>query len=158
MAANFEGTYVMNVHISQLVAAIRDPAFSAQMDIAMRSENPTPPGVWYRFHHGVSMSSWGEKITITLQPMENNTTHMVIHSECVVPTAFIDMGKNKKVVNGIYDYLLANARRYPIVQAQAEPQPQAQPQANDEPRFCNACGASLKEGAIFCTNCGNKVR
>ena len=171
MAASHENSYTLYVSISQLIAAIRDPAFSTTLNVEMKSENPTPPGVWYRFHHGVSFTSWGEKITITLHPMGEAVTHVRIHSECGMPTQVIDWGKNQQVVCNIYEYLEANVRRYPAGPApfgapQAAPQfqPQAAPVAAPQPQVAPETMAQAPAEPLpqfqpqtapkFCPKCG----
>lgn len=167
MAAKYENTYVISASMEQLRGAILDQAFSSKLNVTLKSENPSPTGVWYRFHHGVSFTSWGEKITITLTPMGNMATQVNIHSECGMPTQIIDWGKNKQVVCNIYEYLEANVGRYPAgapqVQGaqppqfqQAQPQPQFQPVQQGS--FCRNCGAAVSPQAAFCMSCGAKLR
>ena len=161
MAAQHENTYTANVNIQQLMAAIRDPMFASSLDLILRSENPTPPGVWYRFHHGTSFASWGEKITITLTPIGPTATQLHIHSECGMPTQVVDWGKNKQLVNKIYTYLSSNVMRYAAPAAQpAAARPLTPPPAAPQPgtpAFCSACGTPLVPGARFCSRCGTKI-
>ncbi len=161
MAANYENTYTMNLDINQLVAAIRDPAFASKLNLDFKSENPSPTGIWYRFHHGVTFTSWGEKVTVTLTPVGYMVTQLHIHSVCAMPTQVADWGKNRQVVCNIFEYLQANAYRYPAPQQpqQAVPQPQ---QAAPQPQFsqpvCKACGKLLASDNLFCGYCGTKVQ
>ena len=76
---------------------------SAGLDMSLKSENPTNNGVWFRFHHGFSMRSYGEKITVTLTP-DNAGTLVQIHSECGMPTQLVDYGMNKKNVASLFQY------------------------------------------------------
>ncbi len=170
MAARYENTYTMPADINQIISVIRDPAFTAKLNLDFKSENPTATNVWFRFHHGVTFTSWGEKITITLTPA-NNATQVHIRSECAMPTQVADWGKNKQVVSNIYEYLKANTAGAPAYRpnptpAQAAPQPQApvcqQPVAAAQPQaakaFCTACGKPLANGNLFCGYCGAKVQ
>ena len=159
MAANHRGTNVINANINALIALIRDPGFSGALNISMKSENPTPVGVWYRFHHGVSFSSWGEKITITLTYINDYSTNVDIHSECGMPTQVIDWGKNKRIVCNIFENIEANIGRFAQV-APAQSQQPVQPQQPQQPtgaNFCTKCGARLAMGGNFCTKCGAKI-
>ena len=185
MAAKHENTYMMRLTVEQLRRIINNPSFVKRLDLIMRSENPTGTGVWYRLHHGTSFTSWGEKITITLTPVQGNQTQVHIHSECGLPTQVIDWGKNKQMVNSIYEYLAREAAAVPPIpqtpeqpqyqqpQASAQPQyqpqpqpgasaqpqyqPQPQPGASAQPRFCMYCGTPLNPGARFCSSCGTKL-
>ena len=165
MAAKHENTYIINASMEQLRAAILDSAFSTKLNVSMKSENPSPTGIWYRFHHGVTIASWGEKITITLTPMGNMATQVHIHSECGMPTQIIDWGKNKQIVCNVYEYLEANVRRYP---AGAPQIPGAQPPQFQNPvqrqfaapqvTYCRNCGVAVNGQAAFCMSCGAKLR
>lgn len=161
MAANYKNTYTMNVSLQQLCDVIRSQAFADKLRVLMKSENPTPTGVWYRFHHGTSFTSWGEKITITLTPLAANLTQVDIHSECGMPTQVIDWGKNKQVVCNVYEYLEANAPYAPVAPATptapAAPMAPAQPIAPSAPRFCTSCGAPVELPSNFCSRCGAKL-
>ena len=148
MAANFGKTYLMNVNINQLTSVIRDPEFAMKLRIAMKSENVTATKVWYRFHHGMTFASWGEKITIELTPVDTNTTHVSIHSECGMPTHVVDWGKNKSVVSNIYDYLEANVGKYKMKKVRS----------TAYRRECHKCGAELAKAADFCSRCGAKAK
>ena len=120
MAANFGQNYNVNASVEQLRSIIMDPRFATELRISLKSENKEPDRIWYRFHHGASMSSWGEKITITITPLQNGTTSLHIHSECGMPTQVIDWGKNKKIVHNIYAYMEKSYKNsYAQAQAQA---------------------------------------
>ena len=66
------------------------------LDMSLKSENPTNTGVWFRIHHGMSMVSYGEKIAVTLTP-DGNGTHVHILSECGMPTQLVDYGETAKM-------------------------------------------------------------
>lgn len=155
MAANHQQTYKMDVSMQQLQSIICSNAFVVQLDLDFKSENPSPTGVWYRLHHGVSFTSWGEKITITLTPLGPMSTQVVIHSECGMPTQVIDWGKNKQIVRNVYEYLAANIRQFPL---QAPVQPVQQPAEATPPRFCSQCGQPITGQGNFCVYCGYKLR
>ena len=53
MAAQYEAKYNVNATMNQLLSIIRSPAFSTTLNVEMKSENPAPFGVWFRFHHGI---------------------------------------------------------------------------------------------------------
>ena len=150
MAASYKNTYTINAGIQQLRDTIRSRDFAGRLNVEMKSENPTPTGVWYRFHHGVTFTSWGEKITITLTPLPDSTTQVEIHSECGMPTQVVDWGKNKQVVCNVYEYLEANAPNMPITSSQ--------PTAQTPSRFCTSCGSPVDSTSNFCSRCGAKLR
>lgn len=149
MAANYSDTNVLNANINQVIALIRDISFSNVLNIEMKSENPTPTGVWYRFHHGVSFTSWGEKITISLTPVGPSATRIDITSECGMPTQVIDWGKNKSIVCNVFEYIGANIGRFVQV-------PPAQPGQQAYDKYCFQCGTGLSASSNFCTKCGAK--
>lgn len=78
---------------------------SAGLNLSLKSENPGENGaVWFRVLHGMSMTSYGEKITITLRPMGSGTDVHIL-SECGLPTQIVDYGKNAKNCAAIFAYL-----------------------------------------------------
>lgn len=173
MAANASNSInVTNSSVNQVMALLKDPAFCSTLNFELKSENVTPTGVWYRFHHGVTFTSWGEKITITLSETAPSNVRIDVHSECGMPTQIIDWGKNKQNISAIFEYISRNLSRYVAVAPAAAPSaPQtasapaapATPQAatapvapSQERRFCFNCGARLNRGALFCSNCGAK--
>lgn len=50
---------------------------------------------------GVSMSSWGENVTIACNYLDESHTRISITSAPVVPTTLIDFGKGKKNINNV---------------------------------------------------------
>lgn len=161
MAAQYGQNYSINASMEQIINILRSPGFSAPLNITLKSENPSPTGVWFRFHHGMSWVSYGEKITITLTPLSATNVLVQIHSECGMPTQVIDWGKNRSVVNNIYNQLMIalastvpgfNNAPAPSV-AQPAPQPAAQPAGF---KFCFKCGNKLDKSAMFCNVCGQK--
>ena len=165
MAASHQNTYVLNVGIERIINVIKSSRFSSYLNIEMKSENPAVDGVWYRFHHGGSFSSWGEKITITLNRISNVSTSMIIHSECGMPTQVIDWGKNQQNVCNIYEYIereLAtnqyNAPSPSFVAPTASPSPATEVSDAPAKRFCTNCGNKVSPDDVFCTNCGTKLK
>ena len=120
--------------MEQLVNILRSPGFSAPLNITLKSENPSPSGVWFRFHHGMSWVSYGEKITITLTPLAATTILVQIHSECGMPTQIIDWGKNRSVVTNIYNQLMISLTSNPDAYS-AQSAPQQAPQAASQPTY-----------------------
>lgn len=186
MAANHKSSYVMNTTMENLCNIIKSENFSQTLNIEMKSENPTDNGVWYRFHHGVTFTSWGEKITITLTRVNSEMTTMEIHSECGLKTQVIDWGKNKRNVCNIYEEIerglspegaqptAATPAPSPTPTAEpaapaAEPAPAAPaptvepamaPEKKDKPviNFCSHCGTKVAPGSIFCSQCGTLLK
>lgn len=173
MARQAQEERILNLPIDVIVQKMRN--VGSQSNFALRSENPTPDGgVWFRVHHGASFTSWGEKVTVTLTPM-GQQTRIHIHSECGMPTQLVDGGKNAKVVRYLFDYILRPlpgqpmaAQPAPVQQVpqptqqsadqQAPAQQPAQPNAAPQPRFCSQCGTPLVPNAHFCMRCGKPLQ
>ena len=156
MARSATDERIIDLPIELIIGRMR--TVGSESNFALRSENPTPTGVWFRVHHGASMASWGEKITVTLTPM-GQQTKVHIFSECGMPTQLIDYGKNRKVVNYLFDFIMrpgygqpAQNQDHTLQQAQSVQQPA--PQA----RFCTACGKPIVPGASFCIGCGKPLQ
>lgn len=107
MAANHQEIRIYQIQIDNIVAILRSPRFCAELNLEMKSENPTATGVWYRFHHGMTMASYGEKITVTLNVINGGLVQVNIHSECGMPTQVVDWGKNKSNVEVVFNYIEA---------------------------------------------------
>lgn len=159
----------------------------AGLNVNLKSENPTPTGVWFRILHGFSMASYGEKITVTLENLGGGTGVHIL-SECGMPTQVVDWGKNASNVRAIFAYLeqglpmgqpmnapqAAYAAQQPAYDPRggyASQQP-AQPTYAQQPvqpayaaqqpvpqanRFCPGCGAPAAPGANFCGHCGARL-
>ena len=115
------------------------------LEIELKSENPAPNGVWFRFHHGTSFSSWGEKITITMSALSANQTNVDVFSECGMPTQVVDWGVNQQNVSNIFAYLDANCQPMPTHNFGVS-----------RTKFCYICGQQLSAEDAFCTNCGTR--
>ena len=160
MAAQYGQNYTINATMDQLINIFRSPAFAAPLNIKLKSENPSPSGIWFRFHHGMSWASYGEKITITLTPLSATTVLVQIHSECGMPTQVIDWGKNKSVVCNVYEQIMAMLNSQAPAHNMPNPNPSynapaPQPQ-NNGTKFCFRCGTRLDASAAFCSHCGQK--
>ena len=156
MARSAVDERIIDLPIELIIGRMR--TVGSESNFALRSENPTPTGVWFRVHHGASMASWGEKITVTLTPM-GQQTKVNIFSECGMPTQLIDYGKNRKVVNYLFDFIMRPGYGQPAQnQDYAQQQAQSVQQPAPQARFCTACGKAITPGARFCTNCGNPLQ
>ena len=148
----------------------------AGLNVSLKSENPGDNGsMWFRVHHGMTMTSYGEKITITLTPAANGTDVHIL-SECAMPTQLVDYGKNKQncaAIFGYFDNGIQQIAAAPMFNDRAmtyAQQPQAgmmgqQPQVQQAaPQaaaqsfvFCVECGAKNDRSANFCMKCGAKL-
>lgn len=150
----------------------------AGLNVNLKSENPGDNGsIWFRVHHGMTMTSYGEKITITLKP-QGNGTDVHILSECAMPTQLVDYGKNKQncaAIFGYFDRSIQQAAAGPMFidrsaayqsapqpaamgVPQPQPAPAVQPQAAAQPFvFCVECGTKNDRSANFCMKCGAKL-
>ena len=153
----------------------------AGLKLSLQSENSGDNGsVWFQVHHGLSLESYGEKITITLRPAGKPVgvgTDVHILSACSMPTQLIDYGKNQENCQAIFRYFEAELPQPQEAQPSGQYvqpgyqqpsdrylQPDIQPQA---PLPADSFGAPAGNAApevnipplqeyIFCTECGRK--
>lgn len=106
MAAKYGETRMCNIPLMAIVERLRAINGSG-LGFKFGSEIPNQTnGVTITMGHGVSMTSWGENITVTLNPVQpEGTTKVDILSQCALPTQVIDWGKNKKLVHKLFEYL-----------------------------------------------------
>lgn len=159
MAAKFEQTKIFSLPMQDFLAELRSSRFTSTLNFKFKSENQSSTGIWYRFHHGVSLTSWGEKITITLTPVAN-TTQITVLSECGLPTQIIDLGKNRAVVCNIFEHLEKYVKpgSVPASEETIVVSDSSSPQSNaDKTCYCSKCGKQLFKTDKFCTACGNKI-
>ncbi|MGI6072967.1 MAG: zinc ribbon domain-containing protein [Lachnospiraceae bacterium] len=144
---------------------------AAGFNFSLQSENHTETGVWFRIIHGMSFQSYGEKITVTLTPVVGGVS-VNVHSECGLPTQWVDGGKNQSNVDLIFKYIesgggatmAAQTQQYqaytqPAQQPVQQPsytRPAQQPAAGHA--FCGRCGTKLSPGTRFCPRCGTPAR
>lgn len=57
---------------------------------------------------GVSMASWGAKVSVHIEPAQGGTA-VRIRSECAIPLQLVDYGKNRKNVEQIASGLTPSA-------------------------------------------------
>ena len=148
MAASYAGSIDFNISAEQIVNVLRERAFCSVLNLELKSENPTPTGVWFRFHHGTTFLSWGEKITITVTPLPGGITRVDASSECGLPTQVIDWGKNKQNVCNILEYVEKRLNSAAPTQAQAP--------TTCATKYCFNCGKQIGADANFCCFCGTK--
>jgi hypothetical protein len=148
MAANFQQVKTYTIKPEYFFDELRNPYFAQALNIEMKSENYTPGGLWFRFHHGVSFSSWGEKITITVVVLQGGITQVTVHSECGMPTQVFDWGKNSSNVTAIFNQLEA------AVFARYNQDMYARNQAANSKCFCTKCGTQMLRSDKFCVKCG----
>lgn len=165
MAAKYEESRDYSIDFNTALKIMRW-LDSTDLNISLKSENPVQDGsVWFRYIHGMSFRSYGEKITITLRALAERKTNIHIHSECGMPTQIFDSGKNKSNVCNIYSkinsYISLNNCQSPIEFYQttaniSESTPQKS--ENTTSNFCIKCGAKLNPDDNFCIACGNRIK
>ena len=182
MGAKSQDARLYPVPIGYFVEKLRNIDHGG-LNLNLKSENPIPSGVWFRIHHGATFTSWGEKITVTLEYFGASTGVSVL-SECGLPTQVVDWGKNASNVRAIFAYLEKDMPApapgaYPAAPQQPgayAPQPAANPvpaaaqpaasqpapadtrgPAQTAPRFCPGCGKPVQAGAKFCSGCGTRL-
>ena len=60
MARSATDERIIDLPIELIIGRMR--TVGSESNFALRSENPTPTGVWFRVHHGASMASWGLRV------------------------------------------------------------------------------------------------
>ncbi|MBE6742513.1 MAG: zinc ribbon domain-containing protein [Ruminococcaceae bacterium] len=126
MAANNRDVRIFPGRPDYYIQKLRNIAYSG-MGFTFDSENNYSNAIVFNFRHGVSFTSWGEQIRVTLTPQGDNTV-IDVYSECSLPTQVVDWGKNKENTSRIIMYLSNNQQGY-AQQAYAQPQQgYAQPQ------------------------------
>ena len=156
MAASAQDARVYNIPIDYFVQKLRAIQTSG-LGLTYTSEAATPYGYQFHIYRGVSLTSWGENVTVTLSS-QGNGTNVAIYSECSLPTQLIDWGKNSQNIYSIFMYLErdmassagANTQRSMF---SADPM-QASPGAQEGTKYCTYCGAQAKSDAHFCASCG----
>ena len=149
MAAKYSSFIVLRATVEQLRAMICAPDFVPTLNLNFQTQVATPNGITLHLKSKVSMSSWGETVTITLSQVSPTDVRMDVLSECNMPTQIFDWGKNKKNVGMIFDYMNMNLHRF------AAPAPQASYQA-PQAKVCPCCASPIEEGELFCSNCGTR--
>ncbi len=102
MAASYTGQCFYPVPIDYFVQKARGVA-QAGLKLRYALETPIQNGLFIRMSKGTTLASWGENVQITLICAPNGT-QVNIYSECAMPTQIIDMGANKKNVEGLFKY------------------------------------------------------
>lgn len=103
MAANSRLVKVYPVQIGYFIEKLRAVAYNLPK-FTYSYEHPIPGGVLVVLDHGMTFSSWGEDIKVTLLNGGNQTT-VDISSKCSMPTQIIDWGKNTENLNMLFSYL-----------------------------------------------------
>ncbi|MEE1109071.1 MAG: hypothetical protein UH229_03255 [Lachnospiraceae bacterium] len=105
MGAKAQKQMMISAPLMTIVERLR--AMGPVLKYSFLSETPTPNGgAMFRFSHKVSLTSWGENVTVTAAPNGNETVVM-IRSECALPTQLVDWGKNSHNCGEIAQYLAA---------------------------------------------------
>ena len=149
MAAKYSSFIVLRATVEQLRAMICAPDFVPTLQMHFQSQITTPNGIALHLKSKVTMSSWGETVTINLSRVSPNEVRVDVLSECNMPTQIFDWGKNKKNVGMIFDHMNRNLHRF------AAPTPQAS--SNEpQPKVCPGCASPIEQGELFCPNCGTR--
>ena len=141
MGASHSGSFMVQSSLAQVNALICDPIFAQQNGLTFVNYVPFPNQVTFNFSSGVTFTSWGEDVQISISSTGPNQVMMMVNSVCSMPTQVVDWGKNAENVNRIANYVLMNIGRYTMAPAQ---------------QFCQHCGAQVN-GGTFCPKCGQKM-
>ncbi|MDD6236532.1 MAG: hypothetical protein PUB00_04030 [Clostridiales bacterium] len=174
MAAHYTEARILNTTFTPLQALLKDPVFCQILNLKFQSEILNGSNIWYCFDHGVTFSSWGEKITLSLTPIPQGQTRVDVSSECRMPTQIIDWGINKQNTTAIFNYIISYLPHYqaalstvPTQSAVSAPTETAcqSPTSSSVPnttassanqKYCICCGTLLASDAKFCIKCGSK--
>lgn len=159
MAASSMFSKSYAVSSQELCNILASPQFAYELKFSQDIAMQVPGGMMYTFKSGVSFTSWGEKISITVYSLGPAVTKVDIMSECAMPTQIVDWGKNQTNINSITMFL--DRTFVPVMnsnfgQPQGQPYGQTQGQPQGEARFCTSCGARIPADSAFCPSCGAK--
>lgn len=126
MAASSQGSQTLNVPIQAVINLLRDPNFHANFKFTYKGEYFGGYYSTFTYSHGVTFTSWGETVTVTVSVPPSNMVQIDIRSECSMPTQIIDWGKNKENVDNIFKFIYANIGFY--INALGAFPPPSQPQ------------------------------
>jgi hypothetical protein len=119
MGARYQGVVQFPGTREQVIAASQEAA--RRSGLRVTAADPATGTVHAETR--VSMSSWGEKVTVYVDAYNQ----VSVTSQCLLPTQLIDWGKNKRNVNRFFGHLTA------LLQPSAFPPP-APPPAQFPPR------------------------
>lgn len=131
MGASFKNQIVVRCSLQQMLAIIKDPDFCKKLNLKavelVQDEVQEEPQeiqqeetqdvqqeknrIAFHFTHGVTFTSWGENISITLTPDADNGICVEVYSVCVEEQQMIDMGKNKSNTKHILEYIEKAVRK-----------------------------------------------
>lgn len=159
MAANFSDFRVYPFSVQRICSELRSSRLCTMLKLINKGE--IPGAYQFNFKHDVSLTSWGEDITVTLHPIEEGKTSVVIRSECALPTQVIDWGKNKENVNAMLRHLdTFLPMNFEDANANGQIPQNTAPNGvvTASAPFCPKCGVAVSADAKFCSKCGTKVK
>ena len=168
MAASSQYAKVYNIPLDFFVQRMRYIQTSG-LGMEMRGEAPVMGGLQFFLKHGVSLTSWGENVTVFLTD-QGGATNVTIRSECALATQIVDWGKNTENINGIFMYLERDMAAY-YASGAAQPaddrslpqqNPYSAPAYNPAPQqsagpVCPNCGTQAPPMSRFCAVCGSPL-
>lgn len=151
MAANSNGTRVYPWPVQNIINELRSPRLAGMLRFYWQSNGPQP--LQFNFKHSASFTSWGEHISVTLYPINENETSVNIRSECSMPTQIIDWGQNSDNINLLFRHLEIH-----VPQTLQNPYPNNQAPMQNAMAQCPTCGRPLTPDSRFCPGCGTKLQ
>ena len=94
MAASSQYAKVYNIPLDFFVQRMRYIQTSG-LGMEMRGEAPVMGGLQFFLKHGVSLTSWGENVTVFLTD-QGGATNVTIRSECALATQIVDWARIRK--------------------------------------------------------------
>ena len=85
-------------------ASLRDPIAQTLQAAGFAIVSYDPGGAWFRGNSSMSLMSWGENITVTVQEADGGSV-VTIESKSRFPLTLVDWGRNGRNVNKLFDQL-----------------------------------------------------
>ncbi|MBQ9942345.1 MAG: hypothetical protein IJP03_04995 [Christensenellaceae bacterium] len=104
MAAFYVETKVIDKHIDVLAQKIRDIA-TFRPKMTFTGEKAIEGGCEMTAKTGFSMTSYGERMTITMKYLNAQQTEVKVFSKSAMPTVILDFGQNSENVGFIFFWL-----------------------------------------------------
>ncbi len=66
MGAKHFDSRVYEMPAEKIIDVVKSQVYASELNLSLKSENPTETGVWFRFHHGVTFSHGAKKLLLPL--------------------------------------------------------------------------------------------
>ena len=160
MAENYIDSEVIKSTVSSIIDVLKSDEFYSRFYLDLELVEESYNGTVFHYHHGMSLSSWGEFIKIILEDLGEEGVRVEVRSECVVDQQVIDWGKNRENTWDIIVFIAERVKYEPIVTLDNMLE-KVKGEARKEPDLsincCNNCGTRLSAEYLFCPACGARL-